>query len=139
MFFQIVETPAKSNLPFANVLTEYHEFTKLFSGKFENGLPKYGLYNHEIPLKKETAPKFHQIYKLNKNQLQTLKKYLNKNLKKEYIQLLQSLAEYPIIFVPKKNGKLQLCVNYKQLNNITIKNRYLLSFNHKIQNKLQGA
>ncbi|KAF3761219.1 hypothetical protein M406DRAFT_266002, partial [Cryphonectria parasitica EP155] len=51
-----------------------------------------------------------------------LKKYLNENLKKGYIQLLQLLAEYPILFVFKKNSKLRLCIDYKQLNNIMIKN-----------------
>ena len=67
MFFQIAEILARSNLLFANIPTEYHKFTKLFLGKFENKLSKYSFYNYKILLKKGAAPKFHQIYGFNKD------------------------------------------------------------------------
>ncbi|OQD63305.1 hypothetical protein PENANT_c470G05598, partial [Penicillium antarcticum] len=47
-------------------------------------------------------------------------------LAKEWIRPSQSLAGAPIIFVKKKDGSLRLCVDYRGLNNITIKNRYPL-------------
>ncbi|KAF3762966.1 hypothetical protein M406DRAFT_264173, partial [Cryphonectria parasitica EP155] len=62
------------------------------------------------------------IYKLNKVQLEAFRKYLDENLKKGYIQLLQLSAGYFILFISKKNSKLKLCIDYKQLNNIIIKN-----------------
>jgi len=46
---------------------------------------------------------------------------------------------YSILFVSKKNGKLQLCVNYCQLNNITIKNCYLLPLISELQDRLRKA
>ena len=55
-----------------------------------------------------------------------LKKYLNENLNKEYIIILIFSAGYFILFVPKKNRKNRLYVDYRQLNNITVKNRYIL-------------
>ena len=55
-------------------------------------------------------------------ELSVLRKYINKNLKKGFIQLLESLAGFPILFVLKKDSKLRLCINYRKLNNITIKN-----------------
>ena len=59
--------------------------------------------------------------------------YLDKNLKKEFIQESQLSAEYLILFVLKKNRKLQLCVNYRELNNIIVKNSYLLSLISELQ------
>jgi hypothetical protein len=59
-------------------------------------------------------------------ELQELKAYINKNIKKGFIRLSKSPARYPVMFVPKKNGKLQLCVDFWKLNDITIKNQYPL-------------
>ena len=52
----------------------------------------------------------------------TLKEFIKENLKKGYIQLLQLLAGYLVLFILKKNGKLRMCINYKQLNSIIKKN-----------------
>ena len=48
----------------------------------------------------------------------TLKEFVKENLKKGYIQLLQLLVEYLILFILKKNRKLRIYINYKQLNSI---------------------
>ena len=47
-----------------------------------------------------------------------LKEFVKENLKKGYIQPLQSLAGYLVLFIPKKNGKLRMYINYRQLNSI---------------------
>ena len=62
--------------------------------------------------------------------------YLDENLKKDFIQKSQSPAEYSILFILKKNETLQLCVNYQELNNITIKNSYPLSLISELQDQL---
>jgi hypothetical protein len=51
-----------------------------------------------------------------------LREYINENLKKRYIRFLILLARYPVLFVPKLNGKLRMCVDYRQFNTITVKN-----------------
>ena len=43
------------------------------------------------------------------------------------------------MFVPKKNGKLRLCVDYRKLNDITIKNRYPLPNIEELQNRFAKA
>ena len=43
------------------------------------------------------------------------------------------------MFIPKKNGKLRLVIDYRQLNEIIIKNRTLLPLITKIKNRLQRA
>ena len=47
-----------------------------------------------------------------------LKEFIKENLRKGYIQPLQLLAKYLVLFIPKKNGKLRMYINYKQLNSI---------------------
>ena len=95
-------------------------------------LSKYKSWNHKIPLQKEKKPVFQSIYRLIEQKLKKLQTYLDKNLAKEYIKSLILLAGYLIIYVSKKNGTKQLCVDYQQLNNITIKNWYSLPLINKI-------
>jgi hypothetical protein len=45
-------------------------------------------------------------------ELKELRKYLNKNLAKGFIRELQSLARFPVLFVPKKDSNLLPCINY---------------------------
>jgi hypothetical protein len=52
------------------------------------------------------------------------------------MQELKLPVEYLILFMLKKQGLLQLCVNYKKLNNIIVKNRYLLLNITDLQNRL---
>ena len=47
-----------------------------------------------------------------------LREFVKENLRKGYIQPLQLLAGYLVLFIPKKNGKLRMCINYRQLNSI---------------------
>ena len=42
-----------------------------------------------------------------------LKEFVKENLKKGYIKLLQSLVGYLVLFIPKKNGKLRIYINYR--------------------------
>ena len=48
----------------------------------------------------------------------TLKEFIKENLRKGYIQPLQLLVGYLVLFILKKNGKLRMYINYKQLNSI---------------------
>ena len=47
-----------------------------------------------------------------------LREFVKENLRKGYIWPLQLLVEYLILFIPKNNGKLRMCINYRQLNSI---------------------
>ena len=55
-----------------------------------------------------------------------MKSYIKKNLKIGHIRPSKSPAGYPILFMPKKDSKLQIYVDYRQLNEETVKNRYPL-------------
>jgi hypothetical protein len=63
---------------------------------------------------------------MSEKELQEIKTYININLKKRFIRKSKSPARFLVMFVPKKNRKLRLCVDFRKLNDITIKNRYPL-------------
>jgi hypothetical protein len=68
-----------------------------------------------------------------------LREYIEKNLIKGYIRSSKSLVRYLVLFVLKKDGKLRICVNYRKLNDIIIKNRYTLPLIHKMQDRIRKA
>ena len=68
--------------------------------------------------------------------METLRNYLDKNLKKSFIQEVKIVAEFLILFIPKKDKKLRLYVDYRKLNAITIKDKYPLLNIRKFQNYL---
>jgi len=139
MYLREVATTINNADRMKDVPAEYKCYKKLFQEELETGLPEHNKRDHEIPLKPGTEPKFQKIYPLNEPQLQALREYLDENLRKGYIRPSTSPAGYPILFVPKKNGKLRLCVDYRQLNDITIKNRYPLPLVTELQSRLRKA
>ena len=55
-----------------------------------------------------------------------IKSYLKENLKKGFIQPSSSLFASPVLFVKKQDGSLRFCVDYRRLNALIKKDRYLL-------------
>ena len=76
---------------------------------------------------------------MTQKKLKALRKYIDENLTKEFIKKSQSSANYSILFISKKDKKQRLCIDYKELNNITIKNNYSLLLIEKIQNRIVDA
>ena len=60
-------------------------------------------------------------------------------LEKLFIQPSVSLWGAPVLFVKEKDGTLQLCINYRQLNKLTVKNKYLLPRIDDLFDQLKGA
>jgi hypothetical protein len=90
----------------------------------------------EIPLKEGKEPKPQSIYPLSRDQQETLKEYIKTNLARGFIRESQLLVRYPILFVPKPDGTKRLYVDYRKLNNITIKNRYALLLIKELKDQL---
>ena len=104
----------------------YNEFIDVFSEESANVLPKHGKQDHAIDLMDDKQPPYGPIYNLSETELTTLRQYIDKNLASQFIRPSKSPAGAPILFVKKSSGALRLCVDYRGLNNITIKNRYPL-------------
>ena len=117
----------------------YQDYQNLFDDINATKLPAHKPYDHEIPLAKGTMPPFGPIYSLSELELKTLKKYLEDNLASGFIKPSTSPAGAPILFVKKKDGSLRLCVDYRGLNNITVKNRYALPLISELIDRLSSA
>ena len=107
--------------------------------KTANALPKHQPQDYKIILKDRKEPIYIFIYGLSETELGTLNEYIKENLVKRFIQPLTLPVGYPIIFIPKKNRKLRLYIDYRKFNNITIKNRYLLPNADELRDRLLRA
>jgi hypothetical protein len=68
-----------------------------------------------------------------------LKKQLNELEQKGYIRPRLSSWGAPVLFVKKKDGSMRLCVDYRTLNEVTVKNKYLLPRINDLFDQLKGA
>ena len=84
------------------------------------------------------TPPFGPLYAMSRNELQALKAWLEKNLKKGFIRPSSSAAASPVLFVKKADGSLRFCVDYRGLNNISVKDRYPLPLTKESLNNLKG-
>ena len=85
------------------------------------------------------APTSKEPYNMSTPELVELKLQLKEILDKGYIRPSVSPWGVPILFVKKKDGTLRLCIDYKHLNKVTIKNMYLLSRIDEMFDHLNGA
>ncbi len=92
-----------------------------------------------IDLVSRTAPVSKTTYRMAPTELKELKAQLQDLLDKGFITPSVSPWKASVLFVKKKNGSLRLCVDYRELNKLTIKNRYPLSRIHDLFDQLQGS
>ncbi len=117
------------------VSSEYADFADVFSPKLAVELPEQtGINDHAIELVDDRQPPYGPIYSLEPMELETLKAYIENNLARGFIRPFKSPAGALILFDKKPDGSLRLCIDYRGLNNLTIKNWYphLWSENHWI-------
>jgi hypothetical protein len=101
----------------------------MFSKKASNQLPLYRTYNHKIQLENADSLndiRYSPLYYYSAVKLEEVKWYIIKNLDKGFINTSQTPFVSSILFVKKKDGNLQFCINYRKLNNLTYKDQYLL-------------
>ena len=78
-------------------------------------------------------------YRMTPAELKELKEQLRDLLEKGFIRPSTSPWGAPVLFVRKKDGLLRTCIDYRQLNKVTIKNRYPLPRIDDLFDQLQGA
>ena len=90
-------------------------------------LPKHIEINtYAIALEESMQPPYGLIYNLEPVELETLKTYIESNLANDFIHPSKFPTGAPICLDKKPDRSLHLCINYRSLNNITIKNWYPL-------------
>src|SRR3954470_11977593 len=78
-------------------------------------------------------------YKMSVDELKELKKQLGEQLHKGFIQPSSSSLGAPVLFVEKKDRSQRLCIDYRSLNEVTIKNKYPLPRINDLFDQLEGA
>ena len=92
-----------------------------------------------IELLPRTAPIAKHPYRMGINELEELKKPIKELQEKGFIHPSSSPWGAPVIFVDKKDGTQRMCVDYRSLNEVTIKNKYPLPRIDDLFDQLRGA
>ena len=106
-----------------NILSsEYHDFADIFQTAEKQSLSVRGSHDHVIDLKLRQQSSFRKLYFMFSAELNVLKVYLDNAMKADIIHKLISSVTSLIMFMLKLNSSLQLIIDYRHLNSITIKN-----------------
>ena len=109
------------------VLAEYSNYNNVFS--VENVvelLENTRINKYAIKLEEDKQPPFGPIYSLEPVELKILKTYIKTNLTNNFIWPFKFLVRVSILFNRKPDRRFHFYINYWGLNNITMKNQYLL-------------
>ena len=122
-------------------LQVYKEFEDRFPPELP---PNPSTHNVNPPMIIQTEGHEHEtpcrpVIKLNALELEELKKQIDKYVEKGFIRPSQSSYGSAVFFVPKKNGKLRMVIDYRPINSITRKDKYPLPNIETILEQLQGS
>ncbi|KAJ9547511.1 hypothetical protein OSB04_020054 [Centaurea solstitialis] len=114
------------------------EFPEVFPEELP-GLPPPRQVEFHIDLIPGAVPIAKSPYRLAPSEMQELSSQLQELLDKGFIRPSSSPWGAPVLFVKKKDGSFRMCIDYRELNKITIKNRYPLPRIDDLFDQLQGA
>ena len=114
-----------------------HEFEDVFQSL--QGLPPSRSDPFTIELESGTAPLSKAPYRMAPAEMAELKKQLEDLLGKRFIRPSTSPWGAPVLFVKKKDGSFRLCIDYRGLNRVTVKNKYPLPRIDELLDQLRGA
>ncbi|WVZ81777.1 hypothetical protein U9M48_029119 [Paspalum notatum var. saurae] len=103
------------------------------------GLPPVRAIEFAIDLITGTAPIAKAPYRMSGKEYDELKKQLDELLEKGFIRDSVSPWGAPVLFVKKKDGTMRMCIDYRDLNAVTIKNKYPLPRIDDLLDRLKGA
>ncbi|MFS7922847.1 putative nucleotidyltransferase, Ribonuclease H [Helianthus anomalus] len=114
------------------------EFADIFPEELPS-LPPHRQVEFQIDLALGAAPIACVPYRLAPGELQELSNQLQELLDRGFIRPSSSPWGAPVLFVKKKDGSLRMCIDYRELNKVTIKNRYPLPRIDDLFDQLQGS
>jgi hypothetical protein len=115
-----------------------NEFPNVFPEELP-GMPPNRDIEFVIELKPDTAPIYKTPFRMITPELAELKEHIKELLEKGFIHPSLSLWGAPVIFVLKNDGTQRLCVDYRTLNEVTVKNKYPLPRIDNLFDQLHGA
>jgi hypothetical protein len=127
-----LDASQRSEVPVVN------EFPDAFSEELP-GMPPDRDIKFVIELKPSTSPIYKTLYRMATPEFAELKEHIKELLEKGFICPSSSPWGAPVIFVSKKDGTQSLCMDYHSLNEVTVKNKFLLPRIDDLFNQLRGA
>ncbi|GJT13895.1 putative reverse transcriptase domain-containing protein [Tanacetum coccineum] len=103
------------------------------------GLPPTRQVEFQIDLVPGAAPVARAPYRLAPSELKELSEQLKELSDKGFIRPSSSPWGAPVLFVKKKDGSFRMCIDYRELNKLTVKNRYPLPRIDDLFDQLQGS
>ncbi|UTT90603.1 hypothetical protein NDA17_003647 [Ustilago hordei] len=107
----------------ADIPKPYQHLQDVFDEVEADKLPHHTEHDLHLELIEGGKPPQGPLYLKGPKEMSELRRYLDENLEKGFIRPSKSPARSPVLFVPKKDGGLRLCVDYRGLNEITVKNK----------------
>jgi hypothetical protein len=104
------------------MLSEHSEYADVASEEDAKALAKHSHNDLTIDLTPRGVLPYQPLYNLSRTELELLREYLEEYVARGWIRRLKSLAGALILFAKKKDGSIRLCVDYRGLNKVTIKN-----------------
>jgi len=127
-----------SNAPKLENIRVVKEYSDVFPEDLP-GIPPERDVEFSIDLVPGTGPISKAPYRMAPSELAELKKQLAEMIDKGFIRPSASPWGAPVLFVKKKDGSMRLCIDYRELNKVTIKNRYPLPRIDDLFDQLKGA
>ena len=116
---------------------DYKNFEKMFENFMnKDALIAHRRWNYSIEFIKEKNIFDDYVRILSKKEKMIIKKYIDENLKKNYIRSLKASAEQSITFASKSDNKIQLYISFKKLNDIIKKRNSTLSLMTDLQQQI---
>ncbi|GJT89247.1 putative reverse transcriptase domain-containing protein [Tanacetum coccineum] len=103
------------------------------------GIPPARQVEFQIDLVPGAAPVARAPYRLAPSEMKELAEQLQELSKKGFIRPSSSPWGAPVLFVKKKDGSFRMCIDYRELNKLTVKNRYPLPRIDDLFDQLQGS
>ncbi|GJP33280.1 hypothetical protein CLOM_g17827, partial [Closterium sp. NIES-68] len=129
----------KTSEPLGKIKELLKEFQDILHDDLPNELPPYRTHQHEIVEEPGSKPTFQAPYRLSPTELTDMKKQIEYLLAKGLIRPSTSPYGAPVLFTPKPDGSLRMCIDYRALNKQTIKNKYPIPRIDDLLDQLRGA
>ncbi|CAI7881286.1 unnamed protein product [Closterium sp. NIES-53] len=120
----------------ASIIRKYPE---IFADYLPDGLPPQRPEDHRIQVEPGVQPTVRTQWRLSQPELEELRSQLDYLLAKGFIRPSTSPFAAPILFTPKKDGGLRMCIDYRALNRVTIKSRYPIPRADDLLDQLCGS
>ena len=115
------------------------EFGDILPAKLPMELPPQRNIDHEIELFPGVKPPARAPYRMAPPELAELRKQLSELLEAGYIRPSKAPFGAPVLFQKKQDGSLRLCVDYRALNKVTVRNKYPIPLIADLFDQLSGA